>query len=641
MRPHLKQAFSVVILLMAFTIPQLCSAQTLAPAACQQFFSASGIPLAGGFLYSFTAGTSTPTPTYADSAATIPNSNPLILNSGGFPVSATGGCGIWLATGTAYKFVVQNSTHTAQWTVDNIANSNLTSFANTWSMLQTFSAGITGTGTIGTLGLGTTALAASNTWTGPETFSGSFTASNPCSFDGQIFVSSSGCYTTLATAFAACSGNPCIIDMRGASSATTLGTFDPGTSFPVTILLGPFNYNLAQLTIRTGLNFIGMGHGATTITQATAGTAPFTMVGSGQAYPNNVVNGATIKGFTLLPSGSSTTDAFNLTAHAATSGSCSTCGGGLEYSTFDDVTVGSGFGGSPFKFVTLGDGTPVSLHQFNYFRNVVAFRATNGVPTFWFTGQGGQFSFENCEFDGNVVTKDTSANMYNIRIDDGALSGFVGPYSFHFKQTTSQGAWGASGAAIYLSGAEQITCEVCHFENDNGVIKEVTSSSGRGNWAIVIDNPLMGTSTAINSGNGFISSTDATSSLDIRNSAFNGTPDQIFIGTSTKYVSSSKNFNFVGGGLQPWSTEASWIVSDSGTCTMTSGACGAQNLTHAYVSGKLFCTASWNGTGTFTGIMSAVVTVSGGTGGVATVNPTSSVGTDTAHVWWICVGQAQ
>lgn len=456
--------------------------------------------------------------------------------------------------------------------------------------------------------------------------------------NGVIYVDGTR-YTSLANAFAACS-SACIIDMRGNSSATALGTFDPGTSFPVTVMLGPYSYTLTQLTVRSGLNFIGMGHGATFITQSVAGTIPFVMVGSGQAYPNNVVYGLTLKGFTLNPAGSSSTDAMNFTAHAATSGSCSTCGGGLEYSTFDDVTINIGFGGSPIKFVTLGDGSPVSLHQFNQFRNVVAYRIQNGPPTFYFTGQGGQFSFENCEFDGNVVTRDTSANMYNVRIDDGGLAGFVGPYTFHFKQTTIQGAWGPSGAGIYLSGAEQIKCDVCHFENDNGVIKEVVSSSGRGNWAIVIDTPIMGTSTAINSGNGFISSTDANSSLDIRNSAFFGTPDQIFIGASTKYVTSANNFNFYGGGGVPWATGDPWIVSDSGQCTMTSGACVTQNLPHAFQNTKMFCTASWSGTGTLTGLLKVAETVSGGTGGVGTVAISSTVGTDTAQVWWICTGQA-
>lgn len=133
-------AYISAISLLALLFPALGQAQAIAPAACQQFFSASGIPLAGGFLYSYIGGTSTPTPTYADSAATIPNSNPIILNAGGFAVSATGGCGIWLSNSVTYKFVLQNSTHAAQWTVDNIASnpaSNLLSTANTWSMLQT------------------------------------------------------------------------------------------------------------------------------------------------------------------------------------------------------------------------------------------------------------------------------------------------------------------------------------------------------------------------------------------------------------------------------------------------------------------------------------------------------------------------
>lgn len=121
----------------------------LAPVACQQFFSASGIPLAGGFLYSYASGTLTPQPTYTDSTISIANSNPMVLNAGGFAVSSTGSCGIWLVPGTAYRFVLQNASASQQWQVDGITAQNgsaLLSQPNTWTALQTFSGGIAVTG---------------------------------------------------------------------------------------------------------------------------------------------------------------------------------------------------------------------------------------------------------------------------------------------------------------------------------------------------------------------------------------------------------------------------------------------------------------------------------------------------------------
>lgn len=49
----------------------------------QQFINFAGQPYAGGFLFFYISGTSTPTPTYQDEALTIPNSNPVVLDSAG------------------------------------------------------------------------------------------------------------------------------------------------------------------------------------------------------------------------------------------------------------------------------------------------------------------------------------------------------------------------------------------------------------------------------------------------------------------------------------------------------------------------------------------------------------------------------
>ena len=46
-----------------------------------QFFNNNGIPLAGGLLYTYAAGTSTPLATYTTFSGNISNSNPIILDS--------------------------------------------------------------------------------------------------------------------------------------------------------------------------------------------------------------------------------------------------------------------------------------------------------------------------------------------------------------------------------------------------------------------------------------------------------------------------------------------------------------------------------------------------------------------------------
>mgnify|MGYP003349458291 CR=1 FL=1 len=44
-----------------------------------QFFTTTGFPLAGGFIYTYQAGSSTPLATYSDNAGAIPNANPIVM----------------------------------------------------------------------------------------------------------------------------------------------------------------------------------------------------------------------------------------------------------------------------------------------------------------------------------------------------------------------------------------------------------------------------------------------------------------------------------------------------------------------------------------------------------------------------------
>lgn len=68
-----------------------------------QGFSASGVPLSGGKLYVYIAGTTTPTPTYTTSAGSVPNANPIILGSDGRPPNE-----IWISSSISYKFTLQD-----------------------------------------------------------------------------------------------------------------------------------------------------------------------------------------------------------------------------------------------------------------------------------------------------------------------------------------------------------------------------------------------------------------------------------------------------------------------------------------------------------------------------------------------------
>ena len=79
---------------------------TVLPIFLPQFCDQYGVPIAGGKLYSFEAGTSTPLALYTTSALTpgTEYSNPLILDAGGRPAGP-----IYLLTTPAYKFRIDDA----------------------------------------------------------------------------------------------------------------------------------------------------------------------------------------------------------------------------------------------------------------------------------------------------------------------------------------------------------------------------------------------------------------------------------------------------------------------------------------------------------------------------------------------------
>lgn len=85
----------------------------LMPVPKQQYFdSPNGRPLAGGKVYTYAAGTTTPKATYTDSAGTTPQTNPIILNARGEPDSPI----YWDG---AYKVVLKDADGSTIYTVDN------------------------------------------------------------------------------------------------------------------------------------------------------------------------------------------------------------------------------------------------------------------------------------------------------------------------------------------------------------------------------------------------------------------------------------------------------------------------------------------------------------------------------------------
>jgi microcystin-dependent protein len=80
-----------------------------------QFFTTTGQPLAGGLIYTYQAGSSTPLATYTDNTGATANANPIVLGTDGRPTNE-----IWLTYGFNYKFVLKDSGGTTIQTYDNL-----------------------------------------------------------------------------------------------------------------------------------------------------------------------------------------------------------------------------------------------------------------------------------------------------------------------------------------------------------------------------------------------------------------------------------------------------------------------------------------------------------------------------------------
>jgi hypothetical protein len=70
--------------------------------------------LAGGLIYTYEAGTTTPLATYQDLEGTIPNENPIVLDAAGRATA------IRVTDGVAYKFVIYDADSELVDTIDNI-----------------------------------------------------------------------------------------------------------------------------------------------------------------------------------------------------------------------------------------------------------------------------------------------------------------------------------------------------------------------------------------------------------------------------------------------------------------------------------------------------------------------------------------
>lgn len=241
---------------------------------------------------------------------------------------------------------------------------------------------------------------------------------------------------------------------------------DPGAK-SVTLLLGPYTYQVQQLVLETNFHVLGAGMGAAlgtgaqpTILQACSTCAATNTVvlgtngGNGGPIQHVLMDGMRIYGATA-----DTAIGMNLkTVNGALTG--------IWYSTFRNICVGAcgpsgpsanGFSGGVIALDATGANT---INQFLDFYNVQAFKTNGGSPALSILGTNGQMSFIQCEWDGTTRNDGTTV----VQIVNS--SGNQGPYSLTFNGNTVQ--HGTTG--INIAGAFSITWIGTHFELVGGAI---------------------------------------------------------------------------------------------------------------------------------------------------------------------------
>lgn len=101
---------ALLAVLACLATPVLAASRFVSPQ--QQFTNFAGQPYAGGMLFFYVSGTSTPATTYSDSALTVPNTNPVILDSAGNAGN------VFLSPSINYKVILKDANSVQIWAFD-------------------------------------------------------------------------------------------------------------------------------------------------------------------------------------------------------------------------------------------------------------------------------------------------------------------------------------------------------------------------------------------------------------------------------------------------------------------------------------------------------------------------------------------
>lgn len=326
-----------------------------------QFFDNDGVVLAGGKLYSYDAGTTTPRATYTSASGATPNTNPIILDSAGRVAGE-----VWLTSNINYKFILKTSDDVTLWTSDDIAGvpaSSITSLrinGTTSGYVDLQTVPVAGANTITfPAATGTVLLDPNTAFTGTTTFE---TISATGDISGRNFTSS-GSITLSEMVYSSGTGQ---FKIPVGTTTQRAGAFNGNGSIAGT--------TLSIATVSTGSLYVGAtitGSGVTAGTRITAfgtgtgGAGTYTVTPS-QTVSSTVIVDAPATGMIRFNSTLTTFEGYNGTSWGSIGGGATGGGSDAVFNLNDKTittsyTIPSGKNANSVGPLTLNAGVVVTI----------------------------------------------------------------------------------------------------------------------------------------------------------------------------------------------------------------------------------------------------------------------------------------
>ncbi len=231
-----------------------------------------------------------------------------------------------------------------------------------------------------------------------------------------------------------------------------------------TVFIPNGDYLVSNLTLKTGVSILGESISKTYFNTTNDDNTYLFEIEKGQVYINisnfniNLVGTITEK---QIPKG-----CFHFKSEIGPYGD-----GGLWYSTFKNIRINNFYGNG--IYLETGTSGFITPNQFNIFENVRVFKNNDENFSFFYnalkmTGENGQYSFINCEFNG-VKRHNSVKNEYyfdkwhviSIENNSPDIDSYSTSNVITFLNCTIQN----SDYGVYINYGENITFDNCWFED--------------------------------------------------------------------------------------------------------------------------------------------------------------------------------